>query len=576
MIKIKPFVIAQSNRLQNVAQNLSSNVINAIKNLNARQIGSIFNTFVPLDFIALISLLNKKTFDEAINNLIQRAVVSLLKDRKDIEKQDLAQSTFVNLLGSKDRPGILTNTLNQGSISREFNYTWVGKGRQTSQERREIVDLIRNSIKPNRQGMLVPYCPYDLRFDKKHLLWDIEVSGNQIEIIPGYDSEHRCTSIDIIDGPDNLTLEQKAAISSGLKSLEKKGDQWILRCTFKERLSTFSSFLNARVQQAAHEAVRQIASEKSEKKFERKEYQELYILENKIKQNISLDPEEQKRYKTLIKKLEKVEQSKTHTVSLDKPIGEEGRALHETITSVSEDELADPETVRSATTELLSVVDEEFLQLARSLPLRPLIGLMKQIADTPLKDPSRISKQQQLTQSIKNTVLNYLDKDQSEIKICINCKSEIPNDRCSYAEKMQDHLYTIYLNSNNSSEVESNVKKLDTRIQAHFKDAGLQSKFANFFNEQDSELLSTLGLNFESPSKEKLSEEQFLKQIEQDLTEAQRMSYVGSNIEQTLRVEENALGQAQILINTIKQGLDIVFSNELETELLIYIEAFGA
>lgn len=574
MIKLRPFVIAQANRLENVAKNLPNNTINAIKSLNAKQIRSIFNSFVPLDFIALINILNKPAFEQAIDSLIFSSATGLLKDRKDIETQDLAQSTFINLMGSKERPGVLTSTLNQGSLSRDFNYTWKGTEKQTSQQRQEVIDLIRNNIKPNKQGMLVPFCPFDLQFNKQHLLWDIKVTGNTIEIIPGYDSEHRCTSSDVVDDPENLTPEQKIAISNGLKTLEQKGGQWILRCTFQEKLSTFSSFLTQRVRQTTFQTLNQLASEKGEKKLERKEYQELFKLENKMKSGFTLTSEEQRRYKTLKKKLQKAEETKTQTVSLDKPVGEESRPLHDIITTVSEDDLADEETVRKATISLLEISDEEFLDFARSMSFKPLLHLMKQIADTPLRDPSRIQKQQQLKQLVTSTVLTYLNKNQTEITQCLNCRATINNERCIHAEEMRNSLYTIYLDSSNPSEIEVNAKKLNIQAQAHFRDAGMQTKLASFFDQQD--LFSSLGLDLEVGSSEKLSKEQFFSEIQTELTEAQRMSYLGSNTQQTSTIEEGFAKQVDFITKKVQQGLDTIFNNELEDELRIYIEAFGA
>ena len=581
MIRIKPFVIAQTSRLQNLARSLSSDLTNAIRNLSSDDILSLFNTFVPLDFIALVSLLNKRAFDKAINTLVHRRAVGKIRsiERKDIEGSDLAQKTFVNLLGSselgsEDRSGILAKTLDQGSRSREFNYVPSGKTKKEKEDRREVIDLIRNSVKANSQGILVPYCPHDLELGKEHLLWDVNTSGGKIKIKPGYDETNRCTSFEEVENPENLSNEQQLALDRGLRTLEQQGGKWVLRCTFKEKLSTFSSFITPRVEQALTQTVSQIDREKDQKKFERKEYQELYILKNKIDSGTA-SSEDKKRYQKLSQKLEKVEKSRARMVDLDKPLGEEGRTLHETIPATSITELADPETVRVSTTNLIETVGEGFLHATRLVSLKPLILLMKDIVDTPLKDPARIQKKQQLKQGIRKAVIASLTSQEPEITYCADCKNPLEEgERCFYAEEMQNKIYTLYLNNKSATDLGKDIMKLDPRIQAHFHNAGLKEQFSTLLDQQN-DLLEQLGLGMDDSS-EKLSEQEFNTEIEKKLNDQQRRSYVGSNIEKSTQVDEIQLQQVEELSSLIEKGLEEVFAAELEEDLVIYLEAFGA
>lgn len=602
-MRLRPFVLTkEASRAEKLETRVGPDILNAIKQLDAKQVRSLFKDFLPLDFVALLQAQNPKAFEEAFRWMIQGQLkgaqignwMEQLKEHTGREKEDVVGDVYINMLNddpNSRRKGVLRELLDTGTSSVKFQ--WGPKG---SEQRLDL----RQSISTGPQGMQIPYCPTDKKLGINHPLWTINLDNGKLEVEQGMDNG-RCTNGEIIGKMTSEEFEalkespdMQEAVASGMRTLEYEDGTAFLRCTYVANLPRFQEFLRPRVTQTIKQVL-----DPERKKLGRdipaEKYQQLAMLEKKEKEG-TLTWQQKGALRQLREYFQKKQKDfVAGPTSLDQQVGgEDSRDMHEMI--AGEDTAGDAieEGLQEARQNLAMVLPERelglLLMVGSKIPIDRLIESVESLMDMRSKDPRRRDTERAVAQEAYKVVQSYQTKDDQTPNTCNTCGATIgdTSSSCPYADQMRGIIDSAYQNSKDINEFEQKMNQSDEQTKKHYQMSGAGSIVNKAFTgtevEEDDIDLEGLDLSgFESVQEEeetlteRADSQQLKEMLEQNLQGEQKAAYFGTDINSnTVEVsEEDAkklLQISKILVKTIEDVVD----NDLKTDLETYFARHGA
>jgi hypothetical protein len=596
ILRIKQF-IKKASRAEKLSGRVPQNFIEKIKSLSSSDVLGLLSTFTPLDVIALIERYNKKSFDEAVNDIISRTLNSPVHKRwaelVGLQKEEALGEASAALMDKKK--GFLTEVLQYGSSSDRF---------KLSSDKKDLFN-IKQALEPisASNSIVVPFCPYDKAFGEKHPLWSIDEDN---DIVEGFDDSGRCLNANLIGEMNeeefkklqemlnedinsvalkyNISVNLLKGLEENKKDLEYQDGVAFLRCTYRPQTSTgkFAS-LKAALQFQVKAALSSMVNARRKKlglTLTPKELDRLRILTNSEKTG-TITEEEKVEIEALKKRINK---NPTSTeVSMDQAIGSDDdnrRSLHDT-TSKEEKGSGDVnyEELQDAFIQLSQEIAEEDLKLISQYgtKLTNFLSLMKKESTTSIKSPEKANLKNQAEKELSRVV-----RAQSKSQ-CNTCGEVLKEEgsTCPRSEKMRSYLLQSFSKSSTFAEFSKNISSLQEKELLHYQNSGIASFFEQAFNEHSiseddidfklsDEEMDLFKSDSHAPASQKQDYTKTISEALKHLSDQQKRHFFGKDISPFESKEETQT------INRIFKVVSKIFNLELEDELLTFILGAGA